>query len=170
MTDEPDSLAVLTPWTGYRAVSRAFPWAFPWNVPRVFPWVMQVQIVDDQSVSAAVFYQPRNGVCLNQGQFRPVSQTKESTCQVEMLWIQFDADGAPDGEEVVALMNGGPTTDAQNQCRLGWCPITAHPAQCGWCVQRGDGQKVPDAIGEGATWVVLRVKCAVGVETSGQAR
>ena len=104
------SLAVLTPWTGYRAVSRVL----PWDIPRVFPWVVKVQVVDDQRMSATVFGQPRNSVCLNQRQFRALPQTKESSCQVEMLRIQFDTDGVPDREEVVTLMNRGATTDAQD--------------------------------------------------------
>ena len=44
--------------------------------------------------------------------------------------------------------------------------IRADSGQCGWCKQRWDSQKVPDAIGEGSTRMVLCMESTIGVEAS----
>ena len=77
---------------------------------------MEIKVINEQHMALTVSRDPFCRVSFDQGQSGQLFEAKESSCQVKMLRIQFDTNGVPDRQEVVALVDRCATTNAQDQC------------------------------------------------------
>ena len=77
---------------------------------------MEIKVINKQCMALTVSRDPFCRVSFYQGQSGQIFEAKESFRQVKMLRIQFDTNGVPDREEVLALVDRRATTYAQYQC------------------------------------------------------